>query len=132
MEKKEEVKKAVFFLVKGDNIIEKKEVKEVDLIVEFVKMSMNGGVNGGFVDRQDKFSDIEKELNTMISNLFISDDSVKLNGEVKFRGFSGGVVRVFYFQQYFYKFFNYFVSCLVNDGFKGFGKRIMDYDEYLY
>lgn len=51
MEKKEEVKKAVFFLVKGDNIIEKKEVKEVDLIVEFVKMSMNGGVNGGFVDR---------------------------------------------------------------------------------
>lgn len=86
MEKKEEVKKAAPSPVKGDNITEKKEVKEVDLTVEFAKMSMNGGVNGGLVDRQDKLSDTEKELNTMTSNLSISDDSVKLNGEVKSRG----------------------------------------------
>lgn len=132
MEKKEEVKKVAPSPVKGDNITEKKEVKEVDLTVEFAKMSMNGGVNGGLVDRQDKISDTEKELNTMTSNLSISDDSVKLNGEVKSRGPSGGVARVPHSQQHSYKSLNYFASCPVNDGFKGSGKRTMDHDEYSY
>lgn len=132
MEKKEDVQKKAPSPQKGENITEKKEATEVDLTVEFAKMSMNGGVNGGLVDRQDKPSDSEKELNTMTSNLSINDDSVKLNGEVKSRGPSGGIARVPPSQQHAYKSLNYFACQTQNDGFKGSGKRTMDHDEYSY
>lgn len=131
MEKTEEIKKSAPASKEGDNITEKKEAtetKEVDLSKEFAKMSMNGGVNGGLVD---KVNDPEKELNTLTSNLSLNDDDdVKLKGEVKSRGPSGGIPRVPYSQTHSYKSFNNY-QCQPNTGFKG-GKRTMDHDEFSY
>ncbi|XP_048777459.2 NF-kappa-B inhibitor zeta-like isoform X2 [Ostrea edulis] len=129
MEKGEEVKQSPP-TKEEDNITEKKEeAKEVDLSREFAKMTVNGGVNGGLIDTPDNLGDSVKEINTMTSNLSL-EDGVKLNGEVKSRGPSGGVPRVQMSQPHAFKSNNHF-ACQPNDGFKG-GKRTMDHDEFSY